>query len=275
MNAFKQRCIELRKRDYTLPEIVKITGRPKTSVHFHIQNFPLSEDKLRAIRGANALRARAIGLKRRGLSVKKFRTFIKWDENTVSFVAHFLFDGEIKYSGCFYHNRNQALIKKVEQSVKDFYDFEPKRYKNKLTGVFRICYFNVAFAVYIKEKSEELLRNIRYSPKKLKREFLKSFFDDEGCMDFRPLKNLRRIRGYQKNVSVLHLVQNLLMDFGISSNVKQPNEVVITGKTNLAKFQKEINFSSGVRINGKRSNSIWKKSIEKRELLRRALVSYA
>ena len=33
MNAFKEKCIELRKQDYTLSEIVEVTGRPKTSVH--------------------------------------------------------------------------------------------------------------------------------------------------------------------------------------------------------------------------------------------------
>lgn len=274
MNAFKQQCIELRKQDYTLPEIVRITGRPKASVHFHIQDLPLSRNKLQDIKKANAVRARAIALKRRGLSAKKFREFSVWDEHSVSFVAHFLFDGEIRQSGCVYHNRSQFLIESVERGVKNIYDFEPRRYKNHQTGVFRICYFNVAFGLYIREKSTELLENIRSFPKQLKREFLRSFFDDEGCMDFRPLRNLRRVRGYQKNTDILYLVQDLLTGFDIDAEVKSPNEVVITGKTNLTKFQRGINFSPGVRINGKRSNSIWKESLEKRELLRRALASY-
>ena len=120
----------------------------------------------------------------------------------------------------------------------------------------------------------ELLETIARFPKDMRREFLKSFFDDEGCMDFRAKKNLRRIRGYQKKVPVLYLIQELLADFGIDSKVALPNEVVITGKENLIKFQKEINFSRGVRINGNRPNSIWKQSLEKRVLLERAIDSY-
>jgi len=88
------------------------------------------------------------------------------------------------------------------------------------------------------------------------------------------LCRLPGIRGYQKDLHILILVQRLLAQRGIAAQVKQPNEVVISGKENLRKFQKEINFSPGVRINGRRSNSIWKQSLEKRELLARAIVSF-
>ncbi|MDO8518336.1 MAG: hypothetical protein Q7S26_03545, partial [bacterium] len=72
----------------------------------------------------------------------------------------------------------------------------------------------------------------------------------------------------------LELIKELLFDFTISSKIKKPNEVVISGKENLKKFQKEINFSRGVRINGGRSNSRWKESLEKRHILQQALGSY-
>lgn len=45
-------------------------------------------------------------------------------------------------------------------------------------------------------------------------------------------------------------------------------------KKNLDLFAAEINFSPGVCVNGNRSNSAWKESLEKREILRRALASY-
>ncbi|OGG72878.1 hypothetical protein A3A38_01555 [Candidatus Kaiserbacteria bacterium RIFCSPLOWO2_01_FULL_53_17] len=66
----------------------------------------------------------------------------------------------------------------------------------------------------------------------------------------------------------------MLSDFNIESRIQLPNEIVSVGKENLLKFEKEIGFSPGVRINGKRSNSIWKQSLEKREILRRAIASY-
>ena len=257
-----------------MPEIVRITGRPKTSVHFHIRNIPLSDAKLRLISESNAIRAREIAHKRRGLSTRNFRKFTRWNADTISLVAHFLFDGEINHSGCIYNNRNQALIQHVENCMENIYNLEPKRYKNYMTGVFRISYFNVSLAAYIKEKSVELLGTVTRFSKDMKREFLKSFFDDEGCMDFRAKRNLRQIRGYQKRVSVLYLIQDLLRDFDIDSRIVLPNEIVVTGKANLLKFQKEINFSCGVRINGNRPNSIWKQSLEKRVLLERAINSF-
>lgn len=274
MNAFKQQCIALRKQDFTLPEIVKITGRPKTSVHFHIQDLPLSDLKLQKIRRANAMRIRQIALKRRGVSARLFQKFTTWNEELVCLVSHLLFDGEIKRGGCIYNNRNAALLNRVESCMKKIYPLEPKRYMDKFTGVGRISYFNVSLGDYMREKSLQLLREIITLPKHLKREFLLSFFDDEGCIDYRPDKNHRRIRGYQKNVEILKIIRALLRDFSIESHIQLPNEIVIAGKKNLTQFQKEIDFSPRVRINGNRSNSIWKQSLEKRLILRKAIASY-
>ena len=158
--------------------------------------------------------------------------------------------------------------------MKGVYDFEPKKYKNTLTGVLRISYYNVALGAYMQQKSLQLLDEIVEAPKELKREFLRAFFDDEGCMDFRPKERRRGVRGYQKNTRILKSIQTLLADFYITATLKLPNEVVVTGKNNLQKFQQEINFSPGIFINGERSNSIWKENLEKRELLIRALNSF-
>ena len=158
--------------------------------------------------------------------------------------------------------------------MKEIYEYEPKRYFDKKTGVSRIGYFNVALTSYIQTKSKELLSEIENLSKDLKKVFIKAFFDDEGCVDYRPNRNLRRIRGYQKNVSILFLIQKLLVDFEIESKIAKPNEVVISKKKNLINYQKEIGFSSGVRRNENRSNSIWKKPLEKRELLNQAIRSF-
>lgn len=274
MNSFKQQCIELRRRDFTLPEIVRITGRPKTSVHFHIQDLPLSNLKRKKVQAARAFQARLLAEKRRGISARLFKRFTSWDNELVCLVSHLVFDGEIKHGGCVYNNRNIALLDRVEHCMKTIYSLEPKRYINTFTGVSRISYYNVSLGAYIKEKSIELLDEIKTFPVELKREFLQAFFDDEGCIDYRPDRNHRRIRGYQKNVEILKIVQKILADFRINSRIQLPNEVVIVDKNNLLKFEKEIGFSQGVRINGKRSNSIWKQSLEKREILRRAIASY-
>ena len=274
MNAFKERCVKLRKRGYTLTEIMRATGRPKTSVHFHIQNIELNAKRKEEIRRHNLERLLRFSPNRKGVSKKSFKLFDRWDKEKVCFVSHFIFDGEIKPRGCVYNNRNLALLEKVENGMKSIYDFEKKRYLNYKTGVSRISYFNVVLSAYIKGKSLELLKNVEKLGTDLKIEFIKAFFDDEGCVDFRPKRNLRRVRGYQKDTSILFLVQKLIAELGIESRVVKPNEVVISGKENLMKFQKEINFSLGVRLNGNRLNSIWKKPLEKRVLLEQAILTF-
>jgi hypothetical protein len=274
MKTFREQCIELRKQDKSIIEIMKITGKAKSSIHTHIKDIPLSDKRIKQYKIAAGKHIRKFALARKGKSVRQFRTFDTWSVNSVLLVAHFLFDGEIARVRCAYNNRSEALIERVEKLMREWYDFEPKRYKNQLTGVYRVSYHNVAFGAYIQKKSVELLRRIKGMSLDLKREFLRAFFDDEGCMDFRPLTNHRRIRGYQKDVWALKIVRALLKELGIESHIELPNEVVIVGKENLIRFEREINFSSGVYINGNRSNSRWKKQIEKRELLKRAIESF-
>jgi hypothetical protein len=252
---------------------VQATGRPKTSIYFHVKDIPLPAKKLRAIRAAQGRRIRKYALARKGKSIRPFRSFRKWTPRTVGLVAHLIFDGEI-YRGASYFNRSTSLLARVESLMCDLYDFEPKRYTDPVTGVRRISYHNVALGAYLQRRAAHLMREARRLPVPCKKAFLQAFFDDEGCMDYRPQENRRRIRGYQKNVNILVTVRWLLGDLGIESRVIHPNEVVIAGKENLSRFEKEINFSKGVYMNGNRANSRWKKHVEKRELLRMAIASY-
>ncbi len=273
MNTFKAQCISLRKRDFTLAEIMKKTGRSKTSVYFHIKNIPLSKKKQVEIKRNSGVRGRRVAALRKGKSLRPFRTFTEWTPELVSLVAHLYFDGGI-YKSCVYTNRSKSLLNSVEKNMHILYDNIPKRYMDEMTGVHRISYHNVALASFLKEKTIELVHIVHKLPREHQREFLRAFFDDEGCMDYRAERNLRRIRGYQNDRHILSVVQAVLKNFGILANLQGKNEVVISGKENLRLFQKEINFSNGVRINGKRPNSIWKHSFEKRVLLDRAIRSY-
>ncbi|MEX0652199.1 MAG: LAGLIDADG family homing endonuclease [Candidatus Paceibacterota bacterium] len=274
MNEFKQQCIKLREKDHTLSEIMQITGRSKTSIYFHIQNIALSSLKQKEIRDASRTRVLDLSQARKGKSKKPFKKFPQWNIQAVSLVAHLLFGGEIQSNKCVYSNRSVALCKKVENSMCLFYDFEPKRRYNKQTGVTSISYFNVELTSYLKHKAKALLIEIEFFPEEFKREFLRAFFDDEGCIDFKPHSGTRRVRGYQKDTTILYLVWKLLRDFNINAKIQLPNEVVISKKENLLKFQKEIGFSIGVKMNGNRPNSVWKKHMEKSDILKKAIDSY-
>ena len=274
MNTFKTQCIELRKKGLSIAEIMKVTGRAKSSVYVHIKDIPLATEHMEQYRKASGTWIREFALARKGKSKKPFRTFDEWSIDTVLLVAHLLFDGEIAKVRCVYNNRSKALLARVEGVLRELYDFDPVRYTNQLTGVSRISYYNVALSVYLNHKSTELVRDINTMSLLFKREFIRAFFDDEGCIDYRPKSKVRKVRGYQKDVRILEIIKMLLDDFDITAKIVLPNEVIIVGKENLMKFEKEINFSPGVRMNGNRSNSRWKKHVEKRELLKKAIDSF-
>lgn len=271
--TFKARCQLLRKRGCTLNEIVSATQRSKTTVYFHIKNIPLSRKRRREINRANSLRVIEFSRGRKGKSSRAFRQFHAWNKHMVSLLAHLLFDGEITYNGCIYNNRSISLINNVELAFTIIYDYPPIYWVNK-DNVLRISYNNVALAAYIREKAQQLLNEIESLPIELQQVFLKAFFDDEGCISFEPKRGKRAVRGYQHNKTTLHIVRNLLKIFGIASKIQGSVEIVITGRNNIKRFAQEINFSPGVCVNGNRSNSTWKQSLEKREILRRALASY-
>jgi len=273
MNTFKQQCIELRRKDHTLNEIMSMTGRAKTTIYAHIKDIPLSVGKREDIANNSIKLARKVAASRKGKSKRPHKIFTKWSPGHVLLVAHLMFDGETTKS-CVYNNRGEALIHRVKYLMQLVYDYEPIYYCNELTQVQHISYHNVALTAFLRKKSTELINKIHTMPKRLQREFLRAFFDDEGCMDYRPRTNIRRIRGYQNSRDILMIAQKLLENFHIESKLQGRNEVVITGKENLKKFQKEINFSKGVRLNPHRKNSIWKKPIEKRELLDMAIKSF-
>ena len=267
---------QLRNDGLTLMEIVHKTGLSKTTIFHHVKNIPKSKylkEKLRLIK----IRAQKIGANmRRGKTIKKY-SFLKpekWDLGLINLIAHFLFDGEIRRTWLAYNNRSPVLIENVLESMKKYFNVSDyKKYNNITTGVVRIAYHHVEIASFVRKKADELLDYIPHAPFEHKISFLKAFFDDEGSITFR--KNKRIVRGYQHSLEILNIVKKLLVDLEIESKIdKKYFELYIYQKNNLLKFQKLINFTSGIKVNGNRSNSIWKKNLEKRKILKMAINSY-
>lgn len=271
---FKNWCQDLRIKGYTLSEISIITKRPKTTVYFHVKKIPQTNqllEKIRMIR-ANSIKGKG-PQKGKSLLGYKYKKFNRWTSSLVNLVAHMLFDGAIRREGVLYYNRSQSLIKNFKNKMALVYNGKPRVYNSN--GVTRLVYGNVELEKFFKDKSVQLLRDIKKLSRSQQREFLRAFFDDEGSVDFRLDSMKRRVKGYQYNTTILHLIHDILRNFKINSFVDERfNEVVITRKENIDQFAKEISFSKGVRVNGKRLNSVWKKSLEKRTILANLLASY-
>jgi hypothetical protein len=266
---------ELRAQGFTLSEIITETGLRKTTIFHYIKSIPKSEFLKKKLRTISRELQKQIADSRRGKSTKAytFKRPSKWNKELVNLVAHFMFDGQITRTSCIYYNRSQVLRDAVIANMIKVIGVDDYKIYDASGGVKRVCYFNVELACFIKQKSQELFLYINSASVKHKLSFLKAFFDDEGCVSLTQKKRL--IRGYQHSLLVLELVQKLLGDFGIKSWIdKNYFELYISKRENLIKFQKFINFTPGLCVNGARSNSIWKKDLEKREILKMAIYSY-
>ncbi|GAF71162.1 unnamed protein product [marine sediment metagenome] len=186
-----------------------------------------------------------------------------------------MFDGHVREDGCTYYNRSKYQIEYLKVLIKRVFGIEPKIHVRK-DGVIVMAFHNVEFAAYIKEKIKQISVYLKTkATKEEKRTFLKAFFDDEGNVYYK-CKNKRRVRGYQKSDRILKEVAYLLEEFAIKSRIdKHSKAIEIGGRKNLITFKREINFSPLICMNPHRKNSIWQKEIEKREILKMAIFSYA
>jgi hypothetical protein len=273
-----QKSKTLRRRGFTLREISKLINIPFTTIYGYVKDIPFSPKlirniKLKQIENTKKLIKFNIEI-RKGKCV--FGRIVPkpkgWSCDLIYLVAHFIFDGEITSHSCIYHNRNEVLVNQVRVLMKKVFNLEPYTYFNKETGVHRISYHYIELVLYVQKKSKELLKYIKKASKREKIVFLKAFFDDEGCTGLWRRKRL--IRGYQKDLKILKLIQKLLKDIDIHSKIdKKYKEIIISCKKNLVKFQNIINFSEGIYINPNRKNSIWKRKLEKREILSKLINS--
>ncbi|MDP4001827.1 MAG: LAGLIDADG family homing endonuclease [bacterium] len=267
--------IQMRRDGLTLTEIQNKTGLSKTTIFHHIQSIPKSDALKYKLRLISQELQKRVSDSRRGKSVKNY-TFNKpekWSPDFVNLVSHFLFDGQITRGSCTYYNRNEILLNGIIKSMNKILGVSDYKKYDSSGGVKRVAYHNVEIVAFLQRKRDELQTYILSASKKEKLSFLKSFFDDEGCVSYSSKRRL--VRGYQHSIDILKIISTLLSELKIKNRIDEKYyEIYISQKENLIKFQKLINFTSGITVNGNRSNSIWKKSLEKREILDMAIASY-
>lgn len=265
----------LRKQGFTLTEIIAETDLPKTTIFHHIQNIATSDEFKAKLIAATHAKMMEWAANRRGKSFKLYPHWepTEWSPHFVNLVAHFMFDGELKKTAVVYNNRSQALIDNVISLMDELIGTaDYKMYIGK-DDVIKVGWYHVEIANFLQRKAVELLGYISDAPDDEKIAFLKAFFDDEGNVYFAGRHKI--VRGYQHSIPILELVQALLADFGIVSRIQAKfYEICISRKADIICFAEIINFSDGLCVNGLRSNSVWKESLEKKEILNRLINSY-
>ena len=268
-------CRKLRWAGYSLGEISFVTGVSKSTLYGYVKDIPLTTEQKKQIEIRNKEKNKDRINPRKGKCLPG-REIIKpqlWSDDLIHIVAHFMYDGRIGDDSCIYYSKDRYQIYHMKKLLCKIFKIKPK-IQLRDNGVFGLVFYHVEFAEYIKNCKDKLFGYLNNGcPRTHKGIFLKAFFDDEGNVFYKGDK--KRVRGYQKSHSVLEQIKNLLSGFDISSRIdKKAIAIEITGQNNLVKFAKEINFSSGIYINPKRKNGIWKEKISKRNILNLLLRSY-
>lgn len=269
------KCRALRAKGFSLSEILNLVNLPKTTVYSYIRDIPLTPEQISNIEKTRKELSRTHPNPRKGKCIPG-REIIKpksWSNDLAHVVAHFMFDGSINNDGCIYYNTNIYQIRHLKQLMYKLFRIMPK-IRHRPGGLYVSAFYNVELSNYIKTKREQIFHHLSNgASRNIKRVFLQAFFDDEGSIYYKG--NIRRVRGHQKSQFLLEVIKKLLKYFNIESKIdKNQTEVVITGKKNLINFAKEINFSSKIYINPYRKNGIWKKKLQKRDILNLAIKSY-
>lgn len=273
-HALIKRLRLLRQTGHSLGEICRKTHLSKTTVYGYIRDIDLTEAQQKTIKNKNIAATRISNQRRRGISRPYNRIQVPkepWLVDFVTCLAHFYFDGSQHGSTASYYNRSQSLIDEQRGRVAKFFGLKGKILPQS-TDVTRLDYYSIELVKYLLEARSKLFTNILHMNREIQRGFLQAFFDDEGSIDFGGTAAVRRVRGYQKDFRILQIILQLLKKFHIDSKIDVITKcVTISRLSNLQRFQKEVNFSSGISMNPMRKNSRHRTKIEKRELLKLAL----
>lgn len=268
-------CRKLRKKGISIGEIARSLNAPKTTVYGYVKDILITVEQKKKIEERRKLLASSRPNPRKGKCIPG-REIIKpnpWSDELIHIVAHFMFDGRVSDDGCIYYSKDKYQINHMRELLFKIFRIKPKIHPRD-NSVYGLAFYHVEFANYIKNRKDNLFSYLNNGASKSeKKTFLKAFFDDEGSVYYKDDK--RRVRGYQNSRLILEQIKKILRSFGIESKInKEGINVEVSGRMNLIRFSKEINFSSKIYINPKRKNGIWKKRISKREILGLLLSSY-
>lgn len=279
MNKLKYKsatqCRRLRTKGYSFGEISSLAGIAKSTLYFYSKDIILNADQKQKVEARRKAKCSNKINPRKGKCLSG-REIIKpgsWSDKLVHVVAHFMFDGRVSEDGCIYYSKDKYQIEHMKSLICEIFKAKP-RVQLRDNGVYGLVFYHVEFAKYIKSRQEKLFEYLNNgAPSSSKKEFLQAFFDDEGNVYYS--NSTRRVRGYQKSSQRLEQIRDLLSSFGIRGQInKHGTYIEVTGRENLKKFSQHINFSSRIYLNPERKNSIWRKKISKRRLLKLSIDSY-
>lgn len=185
----------------------------------------------------------------------------------VRIIAHLMGDGSVTYKDLRYHNKNEQMLEEFRKDmIREFGEIHFTMGKVNSgtsfinTGKRDIIKTMHKYAKSYRSGDIEIPKDILNGHLELKKEFLRAFFDDEGTTGLRVYKKTneikRDVRVTSKSLKIIKQMKKILeneLDIKcnkIYNDKKVINEKIyvtwalqITGRENLKKFQKEVNFN--------------------------------
>lgn len=211
-----EKAKELRRKGHSYREISKIVNKSIKFVHSKVRGIKFDKE------GKRRYHKEVKGITKRIKNQLSYLTLIK-----VRIIAHLLFDGTLYKSGYHYFiryiNASKDLIDQFASDIKETYGVLPTSLeisKNKkgfscykITFKSKLIFEDLQkyFTSYsTSNESIFIPKKIIKADKKIKLEFLKAFFEDEGSISFKG-----RIMGDLKSEKIIKQIVELLKEFGL------------------------------------------------------------
>ena len=97
-----QKCRTLRRKGFSLGNIIRVVRLPKTTVYGHIRNINLSPEIQNRLNQSSIRQLVEFNHKRKGKCLPR-RIVLKpkrWFCDLIYLIAHFMFDGQITFNSC-------------------------------------------------------------------------------------------------------------------------------------------------------------------------------
>ena len=256
---------EFRKEGYSYSEIAKLIGKSRKFAWTHGKNTSFTN------KGLKRYRKEVKGV------IKPIKSQNKLSSRKVRIIGHILFDGTMYNSKYHYFvryiNSSKKLIEQFIEDLKTVYGLTPSALESKKDSKL-ICYavtfkskllyedLEKYFGSYSSKSVSPIPKIIMDSSKKMKIEFLRSFWEDEGSISAKG-----RLMADQKSEKIIKQIIKLHNDIGLYPRLCKyecykgfiHKIYLLKNRENLAKFDKLRLFEKAIITHGK---NIGKKKLD-------------